>query len=81
MGVHDIHLRDGGGHRDIGAQGPQGSIGAFGVVLGVGRRALAGLAHALDVDQITELAQLRDQLTDMDAGPTVDMGRVLTGED
>lgn len=36
-------------------------------------RALARLTHALDVDGLAELAQLGDELTDVDAGAAVDV--------
>ncbi len=41
--------------------------------------ALARLAHALHVD-IDQLAQLRDQLGDVDAGAAVDRRRILPGQ-
>ena len=77
--MDQIHLRNGCHHGEIGPEHPEGSVGPFRIVLGVRGRALARLAHALDVD-IDELAQLRHQLGDVHAGAAVDRGRILPGQ-
>ena len=49
-------------------------------VLGVGGGTFTGLAHALDIDAVTEFAQLRNQLTHLYASAAVDVRGVFSGE-
>ncbi|MPM19878.1 hypothetical protein SDC9_66305 [bioreactor metagenome] len=79
--VHQVQpVRQRGDHRQIGAEDPQGGVGPGGVVLGVRGGTLPGRSHALDVD-VDELAQLRDELLDVDARAPVDGRRILPGQD
>ncbi|MPN16280.1 hypothetical protein SDC9_163618 [bioreactor metagenome] len=78
--VDDVDWGYGRGHRHIGTQRPDGAVGAGGVVLGVGGGTFTGLAHALDIDAVTEFAQLRNQLTHMYASAAVDVRGVFSGE-
>ncbi len=81
VGVDHVDLADRIRHRHIGADHPHGSVGAFGEGLGMGRGAFPRLAHALNLDTVGEATQLGHQLSDMDAGATIDVWGVLAGQD
>ena len=81
VGVDHVHRPDRGGHRDIGAEGPDRGIGPFRVGLRMTGRPRAGLTHRLHLDRVTEVTQLGDKLADVDAGTAVDVRGIFTGED
>ena len=77
--VDQVDLGYGRDHRQVGAEDPQGRVGAGRIVLRMGGGTLPRLAHALHVD-VDQLAQLGHQLGHVHAGAAVDRGRILPGQ-
>ena len=73
-------VRDRIDHGQVSSEGPQRAVGALRVVLGMGGGSLAWLSHALHID-VDEVAEMGDELRDVDAGASVDGRRVLAGHD
>ena len=82
VGVHDVAAPRLIGHRQVGRQRSQRGVGVdeHRVVFRMGDGARAGVTHAVHVD-VGELHQLTDEEVDVDAGATVDVGRILAGQD
>ena len=82
VGVHQIAASSLIGHSEVGGQRAQRGVGTFEkrLVLGVCRGAVAWIAHAVHVD-LGQLDQLADEEVDVNAGTSIDVGRIFSGED
>ena len=80
VGVQHIGvIGDRGRHGQVGSQHPQGRVRPGRPGLGMCDGAVAGLAHAVNID-FDELPELWDELGHMDPSPAVDRWWVLTSQ-
>ena len=83
MGVHDVRARGPGGHLQIDAHRAEGGVGTVEARrFGVGGDAgfVAGGTETVHPD-VGEPAQVAGQVLDVHPGATVDLRRVLAGQD